>query len=106
MGGVYLNQPREECSMKRNQRARVLLGALVVAILAWPVRGDEAGDAVTEGKRLLDAGKIAESIPQFDAALKLNPKHANAYRLRGTAHYRAGDNDKAMLDLDKAIDLN
>lgn len=41
-----------------------------------------------------------------DMAYKLNSQYAEAYKNRGFAYIRKGDNDQAIKDYDKVIDLN
>jgi tetratricopeptide (TPR) repeat protein len=66
----------------------------------------EADDAYNEGTQLLNVGKAREAIPHFDRAIRLNPRHAEAYTNRGIAWREKGDPSGAIADLDKAIKLN
>jgi tetratricopeptide (TPR) repeat protein len=47
-------------------------------------------------------GKIAD----YDEAIRLNPKNANAYTNRGATHKAKGELDLAIADYDEAIQLN
>lgn len=54
----------------------------------------------------MNVGKAREAIPHFDRAIRLNPRHAEAYTNRGIAWREKGDLSGAIADLDKAIELN
>ena len=45
-------------------------------------------------------------IPDFDEAIRLNPKNAAYFCDRGTAYYKKGQYDRAISDYDEAIRLN
>jgi tetratricopeptide (TPR) repeat protein len=47
----------------------------------------------------------ASAIQNFDRAIELNPKYANAYRNRGAARKAAGDAPGAAADLERAKQL-
>ena len=44
--------------------------------------------------------------PDFDRAIAIDPKNANAYTQRGSLHQLLGEIDRAIADLTKAIALN
>ena len=52
------------------------------------------------GQRDLD-----EAITEFDEAIRLNTRFAEAYGSRGLAHFDKGNLDQALLDYDRAIEL-
>ncbi|MBF8261964.1 MAG: tetratricopeptide repeat protein, partial [candidate division NC10 bacterium] len=66
----------------------------------------EADDAYNEGTQLLNVGKPREAIPHFDQAIRLNPRHAEAYTNRGIAWREMGDLSGAITGFDKATELN
>jgi tetratricopeptide (TPR) repeat protein len=47
----------------------------------------------------------ASAIKDFDRAIELNPKYANAYRNRAAARKAAGDLQGAAADLERAKQL-
>jgi tetratricopeptide (TPR) repeat protein len=51
---------------------------------------------------------VAPTAPSatWDEAIRLNPKYPNAYSHRSFAYGKKGDYDRAMADLNKAIELN
>ena len=58
------------------------------------------------GVNYLEQGKYEQAIGNFNKAIELNPKYANAYYNRGVAYYSKGEYDKAIADYTKAIELN
>lgn len=57
------------------------------------------------GNALLDQGKIGESIEQFRAALKLDPKSSQAYEDLGNLYSRMGRIDEAIGQYSSALKL-
>jgi tetratricopeptide (TPR) repeat protein len=51
-------------------------------------------------------GEFDLAIADFNDAIKLNPKYANAYNNRGAIYYRKGEVDRAIADFNDAIKLN
>ncbi len=51
-------------------------------------------------------GNYDRAIADYDTAIKLNPKFANAYNNRGFAYYRKRQYDRSIADYDNAIKLN
>ena len=54
---------------------------------------------------VLDPDQLTTAIADLDQSLKLEPS-SEAYAFRGFAWKRKGDKDKAMADLNRAIELN
>jgi len=73
--------------------------------------GAWAGDPKIDGK-FMDArgaygsADYSRAVALCDEVIKLDPKHAAAYALRGKAKKDLGDIDAATADLDKAIALD
>jgi len=57
-------------------------------------------------RKLLVENKYAESIEQFNEAIRLDPGLALAYNGRGFARYLLRQYAEAILDYDRAIRLN
>lgn len=51
-------------------------------------------------------GQPERAIPDFDQALRLDPRNADAYQLRGSSYFVNGSPRRAIEDLSKAIQLN
>jgi len=56
--------------------------------------------------QLLDAGRVAEAMPQIEAALKRNPRDAKALLQRSTARFIEGDMEGGRNDLERALHLD
>jgi lipopolysaccharide biosynthesis regulator YciM len=54
----------------------------------------------------LGKGDNDRAIASFDAAIRVNPRDAAAYFLRGTAQFRKGNVDKAIRDYTEALRLD
>ncbi len=52
------------------------------------------------------AGRLAEAIADYDAAIDQDPAYAEAYANRGVAYEKAGKIDQAIADYQKAIALD
>lgn len=52
------------------------------------------------------SGNLDKAIADFDRALRINPRLADAYNNRGNVWQAKGDLDKALTDFDQAIKLN
>jgi serine/threonine protein kinase len=51
-------------------------------------------------------GSHDEALADFDAAIRLDPNHANAYVNRGKTYHVLGNHTQALVDLDAAIRLD
>jgi tetratricopeptide (TPR) repeat protein len=80
----------------------------VVVLLALVVAGCGRRDAaaVKLGSEAMEKGDFDLAISQFTEAIRLDPKNAEMYYLRGVAYKRKGKFDKAVTDFTEAIRLN
>ena len=58
------------------------------------------------GVSFQEAGRIPEAIAEYDEAIRLNSRDANAYNNRGNAYYGLGRHERAIEDYDEAISLD
>jgi len=54
----------------------------------------------------LNAGEYERAIADFSEAIRLDPKNANAYRVRGFTYFFKCDYDSAIADYTEAIRLD
>jgi RNA polymerase sigma factor (sigma-70 family) len=66
--------------------------------------GDPA-QLTQEGWQLLQTGKMAEAIPAFEAATKLDPKNPEAWNGLGWANFRSGKTADAEKAFQQAVEL-
>lgn len=50
-------------------------------------------------------GQLSEALEDLDAALRIDPRHVEALRVRGACLAKLGRPDEALVDLDKAISV-
>ena len=60
-------------------------------------------EALDRAEKLMNEGKLKESLTYFDAELKEHPKNPYAYFLMSTVYMKMGRYDYAMPAIDKAI---
>jgi WD40 repeat protein len=60
----------------------------------------------TLGTQFANMGSLYEAIACFRMAIKIDPKHRNAFTNLGIAYYRQGNVDAAIASYRKAIDLD
>lgn len=75
----------------------VLLGSATVA--------DNPTSRTRDAQRLFDQGRFSEAIPAVEEALALDPRHAEAYLLRGKILAQLGENLRAIANLTGALRL-
>ena len=88
----------------------ILLAALLLLTLAACQKAPEAAEPADEapgwqakydlGVRYLSEGKYEEAILAFEAAIKIDPKNADAYRKLAEAYEKTGDEDAALRTLE------
>src|SRR5262249_2075391 len=86
----------------------VLLGAAMIGLpFGFNYFEHQAAEAATRsGNARMQAGEYALAIEDFNTALRLDPKSADAYHSRGLAYLQLGEHDRAIADLSEAIQLN
>ena len=61
---------------------------------------------IDRGLAEYEAGRHEEAIAEYDKALKINPKFAEAYYNRGLIKHELGDSKGAIADFDQAIKID
>ena len=82
---------------------------LLVALVAQPARGDDPGVAalkqIDHGVDAFRAGDYATAKRAFEAAQRLVPSGANAYRWLGLTEVQLADCTRALIDFDRFLQL-
>jgi tetratricopeptide (TPR) repeat protein len=66
-------------------------------------REDKFFALLGRGYALLDIGEYADAVRDLDAAIEMEPHHANALTWRGFAYERLGSTDAALRDYEQAV---
>jgi tetratricopeptide (TPR) repeat protein len=66
-------------------------------------REDKFFALLGRGYALLDIGEYADAVRDLDAAIEMEPHHANALTWRGFAYERLGNTDMALRDYERAM---
>ena len=61
---------------------------------------------ISQGTADFNAGDYDRAIANYNEAVKLDPKSANAFRGRGKAYRDKGDHSRAIADFNEAIQLD
>ncbi len=83
-----------------NERQTVIrAAALVIFLMSFGTRASAASAAeyYAAGEKVFKAGDYAKAAQYLNAALKLDPKHKNAYYLLGNAYYKQGNAAAAII---------
>jgi tetratricopeptide (TPR) repeat protein len=88
--------------------AMAVLGLVLAGYGASPVFAGEESSAfyLNRGVDLFKKGQWDQAIAEFNKALELNPRNAEAYSCRGSAYLKRGRVDLAMADINKALEVN
>ena len=66
----------------------------------------QAESAYLRGLELREQGQMRNAFDEFNEALRLNPRYAEAYSARASVYYAFGDAPKTVTDLNAALRLN
>jgi tetratricopeptide (TPR) repeat protein len=88
---------------------------LSIIVISWPTLAPAAtpGSAGREsaafyldiGVALYQKGRLDQAIAEFNKAIELNPRDAEAYNYRGSAYLKKGQIDRAISDYDQVLRL-
>ena len=112
--GLFASHPPSEERVAKNRLQAMQLTALgnfrgeqeYSRATAQLRRQAPAYKAHDEGLEALQNGDTETAIRKADEAIKLEPKEAMFYALRGDAHKKAGNEEEALKNYDKAVELN
>jgi len=79
------------------------LAALTRAVALAP---DSPRAHLILGESLRDSGKLADAIPEYQAAIRLEPRMQAAFLGLATTYWKRGDFDEALFPLRRALDLS
>jgi tetratricopeptide (TPR) repeat protein len=99
-GRRYLSRAEALVWLGRLNEARPDYDRALASSLA---REDRFFALLGRGYALLDIGEYADAVRDLDAALEMEPTHANALTWRGFAYERLGSTDAALRDYEQAV---
>jgi tetratricopeptide (TPR) repeat protein len=110
-GGQALGDPRAWCNGKALPQEGFaqnlqISGCTTLIQSGKEKRTDLAGDFFNRGSAYDFAGDPDRAIPDYDQAIKLAPKNADAYYRRGAIYWLKADYDRAIADFTRAIKVN
>lgn len=101
--------PRDTAALKLHSDAEYLLGhdeeAAQSLIAAREIDTHNPEFPYALGRIYYQQHRYADAVPQFQAALELDPKSYKAYDNLGLCYEAMGDDDRAMFNFRKALDL-
>ena len=85
---------------------RLVVFFLGCSVISGTLTAQDAAEHLDRGKAWADKREYDEAITEYNAALALNPKSADAFCKRGDAWMQKGEIDKALADCNKALKVN
>ena len=58
------------------------------------------------GNALLESGRFADAVPEYNQVLRLYPYYAEAYMNRGMAYAQLNESQRAIQDFEQSVRLN
>jgi len=106
-----MNQSIKSHSFPRLFLLRITIALLSILILicytTLPIYAQNSAEEYYDsGVEKLDSGDFQGAIKDFNKAIEINPKYANAYYDRGLAKAKLGDYRGALKDYNKTIEIN
>lgn len=104
--GPWERAAAEGTRMTRNQFILISVIAIAIRVLTALIWGPSADEiCVQNGAVYLKQGNYDKALAEFDKAIDINPKNADAYAGRGQLHVFEEAYDKAIADYDRVIAL-
>jgi tetratricopeptide (TPR) repeat protein len=94
---------RKEVVRRSQEAYRLALAKLASSMTA---DAQSAAKAFEKGKSSLDQKDFRSAISAFSDAIRLDPRHAEAYYLRALTYAKSGRPSKAIADANEAVRLN
>jgi tetratricopeptide (TPR) repeat protein len=88
--------------MMKGIKVLFILQLVVTTVFAQPKTAEEN---YTEGLKLVGEQKLQEALPFFNKAIKLNPRHYNAYTQAGLVFVKLQNKTDALVCLKAAVKL-
>lgn len=109
-GGQKLGDPRAWCQghsfpQEGFRQDRVISGCTTLIDSGKENPSDLAEDYFNRARAYDDRGDYDRAVSDYEQAVKLDPKNAEAYFGLGSKHYLQGDYDRAISNLDRAVEL-
>src|SRR5262245_24483189 len=95
MSATAADEPWEKCNQTANMEQRIAGCTAVLARSAKETKQNLATAFYNRGLAHVNKGDYDRAIPDFDEAIKLNPKEALTFNSRGFAFANKGDHDRA-----------
>lgn len=95
---------RKHSRLLRFHRLLTLAAVLLVAFSASSKTQSQAADYLQQGRSLYEQARYAEALPCLDRAIERQPT-AEAYELRGLAHFELGQFNEAIQDHSLSLKL-
>ena len=91
--------------MEKRRYWLTVMAVLVIPALAAPAIAQDVQAMLQQAKELLDQKQYDQATGAYGKLIAEHPDCAEAYDGHGTAYRMKGEFDKALSDLDKAIEL-
>jgi lipoprotein NlpI len=81
---------------------RLALSGMLIMIL---LKGESLDDPLKDADTAMKAKQLDKALSLAEKAVKLDPRAASAYQMRGIVHFKLGHIAPSIADFDKAIEL-
>ena len=105
LAGVRMNLAAREAMARRDATARTAAAEAALA-RALEINPEYAEALFDLGNLCANGGRLREAGGHYGASLRVRPDAADAHLMRGGAHLRLGEHEKALADYRRAAELN